>query len=80
MEKLKSNAQLDLRGVPCPTNFVKAKLEIEELNDQEVLELIVDEDEALKNVPASMKAEGHRVLQVEQDDNGVFKLLIRKGG
>ncbi len=34
---------LDLRGVLCPLNFVKAKVKLEEMQEGQVLKIILDE-------------------------------------
>jgi len=59
---------IDLRGVSCPTNFVKAKLELED----------VDDGEPVKNVPRSLKAEGHKLLGLTETD-GYYVLTLEKG-
>lgn len=71
---------LDLRGVQCPINFVKAKLKLEEMQDGEILEIIIDDGEPVRNVPRSLKEEGHGILKAERCGDGGFRLLIRKGG
>ena len=71
------DARLDLKGVLCPLNFVKPKLKLEEMDPGEVLELILDDDEATVSVPRSLKGEGHQVLKIEKIDNG-FRMLIKK--
>jgi len=78
MEEKKPIASLDLRGVICPTNFVKAKLKLEEMNSGEILEIIIDEGEPIANVPRSIKEEGHKIIKVEKL-NSHFRLLIEKG-
>ena len=42
---------IDLRGVACPLNFVKAKLELEKLRTGSILEVLLDESEPVRNVP-----------------------------
>ena len=39
MEELKIDEKIDLRGVLCPTNFVKTKLKLEEMQSGQILEL-----------------------------------------
>ena len=34
----------------------------------------------MRNVPRSVKEEGHRILKVEKLDDNTYKLLIRNGG
>ncbi|PIP67687.1 MAG: SirA-like domain-containing protein, partial [Candidatus Omnitrophica bacterium CG22_combo_CG10-13_8_21_14_all_43_16] len=40
MEEKRPAANLDLRGVICPVNFVKTKLKLEEMNIGEILEVL----------------------------------------
>jgi len=75
MTDIKPKASLDLRGVMCPTNFVKTKLKIESMEPGEVLEVILDSGEPIQNVPKSVKEEGHKIVKVSKND-GYFKLLI----
>ena len=48
---------VDLRGVCCPANFVRAKLALEEFETGESVRILLDDGEAVKNVPRSLKAE-----------------------
>ncbi|MHB8138140.1 MAG: sulfurtransferase TusA family protein [Smithellaceae bacterium] len=70
--------QLDLHGVVCPLNFVKTKLALEELEAGEHLEVILDEGDAMLNVPRSLKEEGHRVVKVEPHGE-TFRVVVQKG-
>ncbi len=78
MTEIKSNAQLDLRGVMCPINFVKTKLKLETLEAGEVLELVLDSGEPIQNVPKSIKEEGHKILEVKKEGEH-FRLKVQKG-
>lgn len=60
-----AHAALNLTGVVCPMNFVKTKLRLELMQSGEVLQITLDKGEPLKNVPRSIKAEGHRILHAE---------------
>jgi len=70
---------LDLRGIACPMNFVRTKLALEELAAGECLEVVLDEGDAMLNVPRSVKEEGHTIVKVTPQGN-VFHVLIQKGG
>jgi tRNA 2-thiouridine synthesizing protein A len=52
---------LDLTGVVCPMNWVRARLALERMQPGELLELVLDEGEALESVPRSAREEGHAV-------------------
>jgi sulfite reductase (ferredoxin) len=56
---------IDLRGVGCPLNFVKAKLELEKLEMDDILEVLLDEGEPARNVPASFTEQGQQVLEIK---------------
>jgi len=69
--------KLDLHGVACPLNFVKTKLALEGLEAGEHLEVILDEGDAMLNVPRSLKEEGHRVVKVEPLGE-TFRVVVEK--
>jgi TusA-related sulfurtransferase len=60
-------------------NWVKTKLALEELAEGETLEVVLDDGEPMRNVPRSAKAEGHRILRVEGQGEGAYRLTIRRG-
>ena len=71
--------KIDLRGTPCPMNWVKMKLALEAMEPGQVLDACLDDGDAIRNVPGSVKAEGHRILQVTPLE-GCFRLLIESAG
>ncbi len=77
MSEIKADAELDLRGVLCPINFVKTKLKLESMNEGEVLEIVLDSGEPIQNVPKSIKDEGHKIIEVKKEADH-FRLKIRK--
>ncbi|HET6419473.1 MAG TPA: sulfurtransferase TusA family protein [Geobacteraceae bacterium] len=68
---------IDLRGVSCPTNFVKAKLALEMIDSGETVEFFLDEGEPVRNVSRSLKEEGHKLLGLEEKD-GYYVLTLEK--
>ena len=69
---------IDLRGVSCPTNFVKAKLALEDLEEGTQATILLDDGEPVKNVPRSLKSEGHRLLGLTQAADGHYILSLEK--
>jgi TusA-related sulfurtransferase len=53
---------LDLRGVPCPLNWVRARLLLETMAPGESLMVQLDPGEPLESVPASALEDGHAVV------------------
>ncbi len=77
-QKIEAQVELDLRGVICPYNFVKTKLKLDTMSTGEILAVILDDGEPIKNVPQSVENEGHTILT--QDQLGAsHRVLIQKG-
>jgi TusA-related sulfurtransferase len=74
----KKMERVDLRGVTCPTNFVKAKLALEDYETGETVEFLLDDGEPVKNVPTSLQSEGHKLVSLKETD-GYYVLTIEKG-
>jgi len=67
----------DFRGVACPMNFVKTKIELATLKSGELLEIWLDDGQPIQNVPGSVRNEGHEVISAIPE--GVFwKVMIKK--
>lgn len=69
---------IDLRGVTCPTNFVKAKLALEDVETGTTIRILLDDGEPVKNVPRSLKADGHKLIGLQEID-GHYQLTLEKG-
>lgn len=70
----------DLRGVMCPLNYVKTKLKLEMMDDGDRLEVWLDAGDPIKNVPMSLRNDGHKVLAEEplEAEAKHFKVLVEK--
>lgn len=71
---------MDLRGVPCPLNFVRTKLRLEQLGVGDPLEVWLDAGEPIQQVPTSLEVAGHQVLKLEQQSAGHYCMLVVRGG
>ncbi|TKB72652.1 MAG: sulfurtransferase TusA family protein [Nitrospira sp.] len=71
------DAELDLRGVICPYNFVKTKLKLEAMEQGQVLAVLLDDGDPIRNVPQSVRNEGHTVLSQDCVE-GSYRVLIRR--
>ncbi|MDP5017233.1 sulfurtransferase TusA family protein [Anabaena sp. UHCC 0187] len=74
---LTPDAQLDLRGTPCPINFVRTKLYLEKMPPGGLLEVWLDPGEPIEQVPDSLTMAGYQVEQIT-DCAGYFSLVIRR--
>ncbi len=77
VDKNTPHVSKDFRGVPCPMNYVKTKLELSRMQSGTVLEVLLDDGRPIENVPRSAKAEGHEIVgQTRKDDH--WSVYIRK--
>ena len=72
-----AEAQLDLRGTPCPINFVRTKLRLEQMFPGSLLEVWLDPGEPVEQVPDSLKMEGYQIESLA-DCQEYFVLLVRR--
>jgi sulfite reductase (ferredoxin) len=70
----------DLRGVACPLNYVKTKLKLEMMDAGDKLEVWLDAGEPIKNVPMSLKNDGHLVHLQEalELEAAHYRILVEK--
>lgn len=71
------DAQLDLRGTPCPLNFVRTKLRLEQMIPGTLLEVWLDPGEPIEQVPDSLTMAGYPIEAVE-DRTDYFALKVRR--
>lgn len=71
---------VDITDVNCPVTFVKAKVALDELDDGDILKVHMNGGEPAENVPRSLKEEGHEILDLTQNPDGTYDLLVRKVG
>ncbi|MBE9177035.1 sulfurtransferase TusA family protein [Oculatella sp. LEGE 06141] len=77
VSNLLPDAHLDLRGTPCPINFVRTKLQLERMAPGSLLEVWLDPGEPIEQVPDSLTMEGYTVEQIE-DRSDFFAISIRR--
>ena len=71
------DAQLDLRGTPCPLNFVRTKLRLEQMPPGALLEVWLDPGEPIEQVPDSLTMEGYGIEHIE-DRVDFFAIQVRR--
>jgi len=80
MANYKIDATTDITDAVCPMTFVKAKIELDELNEGQILSIRMNDGEPVQNVPRSLKDEGHQILKLVSNDDGTYNLHIKKVG
>ena len=75
-----ANEFIDITDVTCPITFVKTKVALEDMENGQILEVHLNDGEPVQNVPRSLKDEGHKVLELTQNEDGTYTLFVEKGG
>ncbi|MEM8807329.1 MAG: sulfurtransferase TusA family protein [Cyanobacteria bacterium P01_G01_bin.38] len=73
-----ADAKLDLRGTPCPLNFVRTKLKLNQMRPGALLEVWLDAGEPMEQVPDSLKMEGYGIEQIEPRPDESFAVFVRR--
>ena len=68
--------EVDLRGVPCPVNWAKAKVRLEEARRGERFAFLVDDPRSRRDMPRAAEAAAHAVLAVETLSEGGWRIVI----
>lgn len=77
----KADATLDLRGTPCPINFVRTKLKLDQMTAGELLEVWLDAGEPVEQVPDSLTMAGYQVQRlVDCSDYFVLQVCQSRHG
>jgi TusA-related sulfurtransferase len=71
-------ACLDLRGTPCPLNFIRTRLALEKMSRGAVLQVDLDLGEPETMVAEGVRGDGHSVERILLEEGGV-RLRIRRG-
>ena len=77
-ESIDITKSVDTCGDVCPMNVVKTKFAMKDMQVDEVIEVILEGGDPLKNVSRSVKEEGHQIIEVRRDGEN-FRILVKKG-
>lgn len=56
--------RIDLRGVPCPLSWAKAKVRLELLPPGTAVEILLDDPKGVRDLPRAAEAHGYHVGDV----------------
>jgi TusA-related sulfurtransferase len=66
---------LDLRGVPCPLSWARAKVHLEALARGDVIDVVLDDPVGARDLPRAAESAGHHVVHVASD-GGAWRITI----
>lgn len=82
-EEIKSNANdgykiVDFRGVKCPINFVKVKIELSNIKSGDKIGFYLDDGDPITNVPRSVEKEGNKIISINNKFDGYNLIIVEK--
>ena len=78
-DKPTPDQELDITTEVCPMTFVRTRLALDRMAPGQTLRVRLRGAEPLRNVPRTAREQGHEVLSLETDADGVATLLLRRG-
>ncbi len=73
-------SKVDTTGQACPVPVLLTRRGLKKIESGQLLEVIGDFFPAKKNISDYAEKHGHEVIEViEPDENGIYKILIKKG-
>jgi len=69
---------LDITQEHCPMTFVKTKLQLEQMEPDDILDVLLTEGEPLENVPRTATEQGFQVLEITHVKDNIHKVVIKK--
>lgn len=73
-----SITQLDITKDRCPMTFVKTKLQLEQLDEGDILEILLTAGEPLDNVPRTCTEQGFQILESTNVRDNIYKVVVKK--
>lgn len=71
--------ELDLRGTPCPLNFIRTRLALERVPVGATLQVDLDRGEPETMVTSGIRGDGHGVaVEPHPDDGAAVRLRIQR--
>jgi len=61
---------IDIAGEVCPFTFVKTKILLDKVERGSTVRVRLSGAESIKNVPASVRSEGHLILSCHPENTG----------
>ena len=74
-----TSSSLDLRGTPCPVNFIRCRLALEALQPGELLNVQLDRGEPEEMVIPGLREAGHRVETSDETSSWIVLRVVCGG-
>jgi tRNA 2-thiouridine synthesizing protein A len=75
--KAKSNKTIDCLGIYCPEPVFKTRIQLDEMEVGEILEVLADDPAAEEDIRSLVKNLGQEIVDVNRNGNTV-RILVKK--
>lgn len=75
-----ADSTVDVTKDICPMTFVRTRLALDRIKPGQTLLVRMKGEEPLRNVPRTAREQGHEIVSLETDADGISLLLLRKAG
>ncbi|MFX1519095.1 MAG: sulfurtransferase TusA family protein [Promethearchaeota archaeon] len=77
---IEAEAKVDTIGQACPVPVLLTRRGLKTIESGQILEIVGDFFPAKKNIVSFAEKHGHEIIEViEPDENGIYKIFIKKG-
>ena len=74
--RIEADDRIDLVGVACPENSMRATLRLDTMDDGEILEMLLSDGEAITTFVPNLESEGYTVLRMERIDDSTWRVFV----
>jgi len=77
-EEYTVDKEVDLREFGEPVNYMKTKEALDPMEIGQVLRIVVNTREALKDIPKGLETEGHKIIHRKKISDADWEIVVRK--
>ncbi len=77
-EEYKIDGEIDVREYGAPSNYTKSKDAVDGMNVGQVLRIIVNTHEAVRDIPRGLETEGHKIIHRKKIGEKDWEIVVRK--
>ena len=70
---------IDITAETCPMTYVRTRLALDTIESGQILLVRLRGEDPLRNVPRAAADQGHDLLELLEQEDGSFILVIQKG-
>ncbi len=74
--EIEADDSINLVGVACPENSMRATLRLDTMDDGEILEMLLSDSEAITTFVPNLEREGYQILLKARVDASTWRVLV----